>query len=221
MQSVVWEQSVDGIQFTSSTFNGLSFNTGPLFNTLYVRGIVSGVCGVDTSVVGNVVVTNLPQTQFVFNVLANNTVSFTNQSSGYTQLNWYFGDGDSSLLLNPTHVYPGPGTYFVELIATNAFGCSQTYSDSIIIGTTNINLKQFDQVQIFPNPFKDQLLLSDCNSFNSVFEVHIYDLQGKSILNDTMSLNQPIQTSQWQSGVYWVEIKKDGKLIRVQKMIKW
>ncbi len=221
VQSVVWEQSVDGIQFTSSTYNGLSFNTGPLFNTLYVRGIVSGICGVDTSVVGRVVVSNLPQAQFVFNVLANNTVSFTNQSSGYTQLNWYFGDGDSSLLLNPTHVYPGPGTYFVELIATNAFGCSQTYSDSIIIGTTNINLKQFDQVQIFPNPFKDQLLLSDCNSFNSVFEVHIYDLQGKSILNDTMSLNQPIQTSQWQSGVYWVEIKKDGKLIRVQKMIKW
>ncbi len=54
------------------------------------------------------------------------TVSFTNNSlsndviQGY---NWYFGDGGSSTLQNPSHFYPAPGLYYPKLIVTTLTGC--------------------------------------------------------------------------------------------------
>ncbi len=39
---------------------------------------------------------------------------------------WYFGDGDSSALQNPSHTYDTIGVYDIQLIATTATGCSDT-----------------------------------------------------------------------------------------------
>ncbi|MEA3447369.1 MAG: PKD domain-containing protein, partial [Bacteroidota bacterium] len=44
-----------------------------------------------------------------------------------TSWSWDFGDGDTSTEENPLHTYSSPGTYTVELIATNSYG-SDTYS---------------------------------------------------------------------------------------------
>ncbi|MBC7447349.1 MAG: PKD domain-containing protein [Hymenobacteraceae bacterium] len=52
-------------------------------------------------------------------------VRFTDQSSGApTSWQWSFGDGTTSTLQNPQHQYTTPGTYSVQLIATNANGTS-------------------------------------------------------------------------------------------------
>jgi gliding motility-associated-like protein len=56
----------------------------------------------------------------------NTFTQFTNQSLGATNYIWYFGDGDSSLDINPRHLFNATGTYDVCLIAINAAGCSDT-----------------------------------------------------------------------------------------------
>jgi gliding motility-associated-like protein len=54
------------------------------------------------------------------------------QSTGDNDINqwhWDFGDGgitDTSVLQNPNYTYNGFGTYDIQLIATNNFGCSDT-----------------------------------------------------------------------------------------------
>ena len=54
-------------------------------------------------------------------------VSFTDQSTGSpTSWQWSFGDGLTSSLQNPTHVYALPGTYTVTLTATNAVSSSSS-----------------------------------------------------------------------------------------------
>ena len=51
------------------------------------------------------------------------TVSFTDTSSHTpTTWSWNFGDGTSSTLQHPTHIYATPGNYDVRLTATNAAG---------------------------------------------------------------------------------------------------
>ncbi|MGZ4076420.1 MAG: DUF7948 domain-containing protein [Bacteroidia bacterium] len=52
------------------------------------------------------------------------TVHFIDQSV-YTINSWMwsFGDGDSSLIQNPEHVFPDPGAYNVVLTVTNQYGC--------------------------------------------------------------------------------------------------
>jgi len=54
------------------------------------------------------------------------TVDFTDNSTGATNWDWDFGDGNTSNAQNPTHTYQDPGTYSVTLIVTDANGCTDT-----------------------------------------------------------------------------------------------
>lgn len=57
----------------------------------------------------------------------NGIVSFTDGSNNLpTTWLWYFGDGQTSVLQNPTHQYTTSGVYQVSLVATNAFGSDST-----------------------------------------------------------------------------------------------
>ena len=58
--------------------------------------------------------------------LAGNKFVFANASSiltGSVSYKWYFGDGVTSPLTSPTHVYAAAGTYLVKLVATSNNGC--------------------------------------------------------------------------------------------------
>lgn len=65
-------------------------------------------------------------------------VDFSNQSSGASIYNWSFGDGGSSIALNPRHtfIYNGQSdtNFIVNLRASNTFGC---FDDSQIVITVN------------------------------------------------------------------------------------
>lgn len=52
------------------------------------------------------------------------TVTFNNTTIGTATYLWDFGDGDTSTLKNPVHVYATGGTYTVVLTATNECGTS-------------------------------------------------------------------------------------------------
>ncbi|REJ85288.1 MAG: PKD domain-containing protein [Bacteroidetes bacterium] len=54
-------------------------------------------------------------------------ISFRNLSTGYTSSVWSFGDGNTSTLNNPQHTYQQPGNYFVTLVVSNSFGCTDTF----------------------------------------------------------------------------------------------
>jgi gliding motility-associated-like protein len=70
------------------------------------------------------------------NVLCDGLVHFTNYSSGANHYHWDFGDpgasNDTSISTNPSYTYPGPGTYSVNLIASDNF-CSDTNTVTITI----------------------------------------------------------------------------------------
>lgn len=55
------------------------------------------------------------------------TVNFQDMSTGgATGWQWDFGDGNTSTLQNPSHTYTSYGSFTVTLVATNAFGCTDT-----------------------------------------------------------------------------------------------
>lgn len=80
-----------------------------------------------------------PTADFIWTVTGL-SAAFHDQSLGApTSWSWIFGDGSAvSTLQNPTHVYAAPGTYTVQLTATNAGG-STTTSKTVAIATP-INL---------------------------------------------------------------------------------
>ncbi|HKK43360.1 MAG TPA: PKD domain-containing protein, partial [Bacteroidales bacterium] len=73
-------------------------------------------------------------TAYPENVTMNNQeVLFTNLSNNATQYIWDFGDGTSSTLENPVHIYDTSGVYPVILEAVTDEGCTDTISDKITV----------------------------------------------------------------------------------------
>ncbi len=60
-------------------------------------------------------------------------MEFTNISEGAEFFEWNFGDGNTSVEANPTHVYTQQGVYTVSMIATDVNGCS---NDTTVVNIT-------------------------------------------------------------------------------------
>ena len=58
-------------------------------------------------------------------------VQFYNNSTGANSYVWNFGDGSTSVEINPTHVFLENNIFTVTLIASNQFGCSDTAYGSV------------------------------------------------------------------------------------------
>ncbi len=71
-------------------------------------------------------VSAIPVASFTYNPnppQENVATNFTNQSIGATSYLWNFSDGDTSIEVNPSHIFPATATYNVCLRATNDAGC--------------------------------------------------------------------------------------------------
>lgn len=64
----------------------------------------------------------------------NPLIQFNDLSQGtITGWEWNFGDGESESIQNPAHLYPDTGSFAVELIVENQFGCSDTAMGVVVI----------------------------------------------------------------------------------------
>lgn len=62
------------------------------------------------------------------------TTRFVNNSLNYNRLIYYFGNGDSSSLNNPSHIYTNSGTYIAKLLVFNdSTGCADSVSKTITV----------------------------------------------------------------------------------------
>ena len=59
----------------------------------------------------------------------NDTVKFTNLSTNYTQVRWFFGDGRDTYRENPIHIYEEAGEYTVKLRAITDDGSGNPIMD--------------------------------------------------------------------------------------------
>ena len=70
-------------------------------------------------------------------------VQFENTSSNASAYAWDFGDGTGSTAASPDHVFPGPGVYIVQLVASNAATCNQndtTLQQVVVLGNSSYAL---------------------------------------------------------------------------------
>jgi gliding motility-associated-like protein len=106
-----------------------------------------------------------------------NTWGFTDTSkANITTWVWNFGDGSTSNVPDPTHYYPGSGTYIVTETVTNAFGCTSHKLDTIVI----------PEGIIVPNVFtpngdgKNDVFLISCSGIQS-YSLVIYNRWGQEM----------------------------------------
>lgn len=119
------------------------------------------------------------------------SVGFTNSSTGGATYHWNFGDGGTSTITSPTHIYSAAGSYTVTLITTNSAGCSDTmikpafvnigsltasFTKSASTTCTN-NAISFTNTSI-PGPGNSTWNFGDGTSFTGVNASHAYSAAG-------------------------------------------
>lgn len=77
------------------------------------------------------------------------TVSFTNKGKDYVSYKWDFGDGSTSTLLSPSHVYTYPGDYPVVLSLTGNGSCKDSLVKHVIIQGPSGTIK-YDSAICYP-----------------------------------------------------------------------
>jgi PKD repeat protein len=114
-----------------------------------------------TSRVGYIHVGSVPTAQFTAEPRQGTApleVKFTDLSTGDpASWQWNLGDGSTSQLRNPTHIYAVPGTYSVALTSTNDFGANtRIQSDYITVQSAplvDIYLTNSREGNILPNGY--------------------------------------------------------------------
>ncbi len=109
------------------------YNAAGSYTVTLVAGYAATGCR-DT-MVHTVIVHPRPVVAFTTGpVCLNDTTDFLDQTSNNpNQWLWDFGDGLTSALQNPTHVYASPTTYNVELWAQNVFGCADSLTQAVTV----------------------------------------------------------------------------------------
>jgi len=110
--------------------------------------VYNGGCS-DIEVITNMITVNPPSADFDLDYSCTNKheVSFIDASSGAAQWDWDFGDGNTSSLQNPVHVYGSLGNYQVTLTVTHQpSGCVSTHQKTINLFDVDGNFTANDTV---------------------------------------------------------------------------
>lgn len=96
--------------------------------------LTAGVAPFIDSDTFTVTVLPVPEANYDYQI-SNQTITFNNLSQDATDYSWDFGDGNSSDESTPSHTYTQPGTYAVELVASNG-ECSEDLEQLITLENT-------------------------------------------------------------------------------------
>lgn len=131
-ETFIWSFG-DGTTFTGPTPPPKLYNT-PGTYTITLIAIDPNTCNLRDTATANVTVSPGPIANFRFAPdppQENTPTNFTNLSTGAVRYRWDFGDGDTSLQVNPVHQYNQTGTFRVCLTAINQFGCVDTVCQDV------------------------------------------------------------------------------------------
>jgi len=155
IDSVLWDfnDPTTGTSNTSKLFNPrhLFSDTG-----IYNVKLIVWRCNIVDTIIHSITIWPRPNASFTINdtaqCLGYNKFHFTNTSTissgSIARYFWEFGDGDTSNLENPVHVYNSVGTFTVKLVATSAAGgMDSVYKQVKVISSPVANFIVNDTIQ--------------------------------------------------------------------------
>ncbi|MDA0682370.1 MAG: PKD domain-containing protein [Bacteroidetes bacterium] len=134
--------SLEGSYLAACTFYASLFKK-PSIGTTYIPNGIDTATAVFLQHIATNTVLDSMSTWNIFNAdfsfqQNNEVINLTNLSSNYESVLWNFGDGSTSNLENPQHIYSSSGTFNIELYVFTNGGCLvDTFSVSINVTSIN------------------------------------------------------------------------------------
>jgi len=213
---------VGGISYQWTPATGLNATNidnptaSPASTTTYTVEASNGSCSGIASV--TVTVDNSPPAAG-FNTIPNNfTVAFVNTTTNGTSYSWDFGDGGSSTDQSPVHQYLQQTIYEVTLIATNACGLSDTFTNSLDLSVGIAALSGENAFSVYPNPGNGIYRIKAKQTVVEEMIVEVVTLDGEQVFRQLVSKTNEIfslDLSSQAKGIYFLKItQKNSSAIR-------
>jgi PKD repeat protein len=147
-----------------------------------------------------------------FNYTSNGLVfNFTNQSQNgpFDEINWDFGDGNTSANSNPNNIYQTPGSYLVCLELTNTAG-TDSICKTVEAEVTSISyFHNILNLEVYPNPA--DLYITLPYGIENAKNVEIINATGKIVSLQDVE-NHQLNVAQLPLGFYLIKIKSQDKM---------
>ena len=160
--------------------------------------------------------------KFSVSIAVDGTASFTPKDASLTKYAWNFGDtSGTSTLTSPTYKYK-PGARVAMLTVTDSIGCHNFSTDSVIYLPTGIeSMIAGMTVNVFPNPFNNELHIAYNMSTSNHVTIRVNDIMGRTVatLTDskqeagtyTLSVNSDDYNALNTSGIYFLKMTVGDK----------
>ncbi|MRT93188.1 tandem-95 repeat protein [Ancylomarina sp. 16SWW S1-10-2] len=155
-------------------------------------------------------------------------ITFTNTTTKYSSdpatsntYSWNFGDGDISIIENPTHTYGSENVFEVSLLVTDDNGCSNTFTEtnSVIVPNLVAGFTTTRDIYCLENNIEFTNTASITNGTASITKYE-WDLDGDGSyeINTTSNGNQALTFA--SSGTYTVKQRISSSLGCTDEFIK-
>ncbi len=162
-------------------------------------------------------------------------VDFTDHTSGVVDSwKWYFGDGNTSSVQNPTHIYPNSGIYTVSLTSTGPGGADsiakENYINVLLVGIEEINS---EELTVYPNPTSGithiRYMIHDIRSLGSARDRHLifdlYEISGKRVERLMEKEQMPgeyeieVDVNDLEEGIYILRLQLGDEVYNVKLLV--
>lgn len=144
--------------------------------------------------------------------LPSQNVVFNDLSNDYPQSwAWDFGDGTTSTVQNPTHLFTSNGVYTVTITVTFCGGIVDTQTMLITVGGIGINELESttSTVIVYPNPTTDVLYIQNSSEWTNV-SIDLFDLTGRNVVNEKFATiaktGIQLNTTDYAPGQYILQV---------------
>ncbi len=184
--------------------------------------ITTNLAGADT-MVKTIYVDSIPTAGFSFTQFGDSLV-FQNSALNFDSVIWDFGDGNSSVDVNPTHVYDTSGNYLITQRAKNDCGDDLQSNSVFILGFNSSNTLS-SRMKVYPNPFENQIIMDWTSKFRGNGIVKIVDITGRTVSENELEIEsganmQTIDVSGLVSGTYFLMVSfgDESGVIKIEKL---
>jgi hypothetical protein len=210
-----------GDGFTSNKYNPMHQYNTVSSKTYSVRLVANVLGGCSDTTIRAITVDEIPNS-CDFSIKRNYTKglkAFDFVPQGNTDkltFTWLTGDGNSfqSASNGMTYMYTQNIKYCVTMSAKNEAGCECTKVKCITL-TTDIDNLESMRVKVYPNP-SNGLFNLEYDNDTKVNQVNVYDGFGKLIMSLSEEDLKTIDLTNYNSGVYFLEIITDNETVNTK-----
>lgn len=161
----------------------------------------------------------LPEARFSYSVSTPGEVTYSFTGSGYDELEWSYGNGQTEVLNTNTasHTYTGQGEYWACVTVYNSCGYDTwcTLVDPFALGTPGVLANS--TLTHYPNPVREELTVESREALG----YRLYGLSGKQVRSGRFkSGNNHLDVADLPQGLYMLRVEDSGGKTLTLKVVK-